>query len=123
MRFTRIAAALTMFVGLALPGAAAAEQRQDWILAAGDEGTYANLDFLFGGVQAGVEHRIKLYGNANMFTMRGSALAAVPFGSTQADFELRIINLTLATTFGGQSVWRNQTFALGAPMDRKERRE
>jgi hypothetical protein len=64
-----------------------------------------------------------VYGNANMFTMRGSALAALPFGSTQADFELRLINLTLGTSFGYQSIWRNQTFEVGQPLDRKERRE
>jgi hypothetical protein len=118
-----LAGAVLLFVASAVPSTAAADQRQDWILAAGAEGTYLNLDFIFGAVQAGVEHRTRLYGNANMFTMRGSALAALPFGSSQADFELRILNLTLGTSLGYQSIWRNQSFEVGAPMDRKERRE
>jgi hypothetical protein len=81
-----------------------------------------NLDFIFGAVQASVEHRMKVYGGANMFTLRGGALAALPFGSTQADAELRMLNLTLGLTAGGQSIWRNQRFAPDAIMDRKERR-
>lgn len=123
MRSVRTAAFLTLLIGSALPKVAAADQPQDWILAAGEDGTYATLDFLFGGVQAGLEHRMKVYGNANMLTVRGSAIAALPFGSTQADIELRMINLTLGTSVGYQSVWRNQTFDLGDPMNRKERRE
>ena len=50
-------------------------------------------------------------------------LAALPFGSAQVDVELRLLNLTLGTSLGAQNVWRNQTFAPGAPMTRKERRE
>jgi len=123
MRALRIFASVALLYGVALPSTAAADQRQDWILAAGMPGTYLTLDFVFGAVQAGLEHRAKIYGNANMLTVRGSGIAAVPFGSSQADVELRIINLTLGTSVGYQSIWRNQTFGLGDPMDRKERRE
>jgi hypothetical protein len=110
-------------LALVLPAKVLAEQPQDWMVGAGKKGTYVNLDFIFGAVQGQLEHRIPLYGGANMFTLRGGAIAALPFGSTQADAELRILNLTLGTSFGYQSIWRNQTFELGQRMDRDERRE
>jgi len=114
---------LALLSTLLLPSIVRADQRQDWILAAGPAGTYVNLDFIFGAVQAGLENRSKIYGGANMLTLRGSAIAALPFGSTQADIELRMLNLTLGTSVGYQSIWRNQTFGDGERMDRKERRE
>jgi hypothetical protein len=92
------------------------------MVGAGKPGTYLNLDFVFGALQASVEHRMNIFGGANMLTVRGGALAALPFGSTQADVELRMLNLTLGTTLGGQSIWRNQRYERGAIMDRKERR-
>jgi hypothetical protein len=110
-------------LGLTLPARVFADQHQDWMLAAGENGTFMNLDFIVGALQAGLEHRIPLYGGANQFTMRGSALAALPFGSSQIDADLRIVNLTIGMSGGYQSIWRNQTFALGEPMDRKERRD
>ncbi|HEY5937686.1 MAG TPA: hypothetical protein VIU61_23725, partial [Kofleriaceae bacterium] len=110
-------------LGWARPASVSADQRQDWILAAGDEGNYVTLDLLFGGAQASVETRHEIYGSTNMLTLRAGALAALPLGSTQADVEIRLLNLTLGTSFGAQSVWRNQTFAPGASMTRKERRE
>jgi hypothetical protein len=123
MRALRTLASAALLYGLTVPSIASADQRQDWILAAGPPGTYLNLDFIFGAVQAGLEHRMRIYGNANMLTLRGSGIAALPFGSSQADVELRIINLTLGMTGGYQSIWRNQSFEQGARMDRKERRE
>jgi hypothetical protein len=98
---------------------ARADQRQDWILAAGDKGDYVTLDFIFGAVQASVEHRQQLYGGSNMLTLRAGAIGALPFGSTQADVELRMLNLTLGVTGGYASIWRNQSFALGEPMHSK----
>lgn len=116
---------LGVLVGvLSLPLTAAAHQRYDWLLSApGEEGTYLNLDAIFGGVQAGVERRYEIYGQANQLTLRGSALAAIPFGSTQLDADLRLVILTLGTSVGAADVWRNQTFADGQPLDRKERRQ
>jgi hypothetical protein len=105
------------------PARAAADQRQDWYLAAGEDGNFVTLDLMFGAAQASVEHRTEIYGSTNMLTLRAGALAALPFGSAQIDLELRMLNLTLGTSIGGQSVWRNQTFLEGAPMTRKERRE
>src|SRR5262245_16175458 len=90
------------------PSTAAADQRQDWILAAPDPGDYVTLDLLFGAVQASYEHRQEIYGSTNMLVIRGGALAALPFGSTQIDVDLRMLNLTLGMSAGVQSIWRNQ---------------
>jgi len=107
----------------ALPRVASAQQAQDWMVGAGKKGSYVNLDFIVGAVQGTIENRTPIYGGANMFTLRAGGLAAVPFGSSQIDAELRVVNLTLGMSAGYMSVWRNQTFDLGAPMNRKERRE
>jgi len=109
-------------IGLGVSRPASADQPQDWVIAAGKPGTYLNLDFIFGAVQASAEHRMRVYGGTNMLTLRGGALAALPYGSTQGDVELRLLNLTLGLTAGAQSIWRNQKFDEGAIMDRKERR-
>jgi hypothetical protein len=93
------------------------------MVGSGKKGSYVNLDFIVGAVQATVENRTPIYGGSNMFTLRGGGLAALPFGSSQVDADLRIVNLTLGMSAGYMSVWRNQTFDLGAPMNRKERRE
>ena len=106
------------------PLKAAADQPHDWILnGAGDKGTYLNLDVILGAFQVGVEHRIPIYGAANALTLRSSGMLALPFASTQADVEVRIIVLTLGMSVGGQNVWRNQSFEPDQPLHRKERRE
>jgi hypothetical protein len=112
-----------MLVGLLMPVTAAANQPQDWMLSAGKPGTYVNLDAVFGAFQAGLERRINLFGGANQLTLRGSAIAAIPFGSTQLDADLRIIILTLGTSVGAADVWHNQTFRTDEPITRKQRRE
>lgn len=114
-------AVVVVLVGAGRP--VLADQRQDWILAAGEEGTYLNLDFVFGAVQAAVEHRLPIYGGTNMLMLRAGGLAALPFGSTQADVDLRLLNLTLGLSGGYQSIWRNQSYELGQPYHRMERRE
>ena len=118
MRFVVITMAIC-----ALSSVAAAQQAQDWMVGAGKKGSYVNLDLIVGAVQGTFEHRVPIYGGANMFTLRAGGLAALPFGSSQVDAELRVVNLTLGMSAGYMSVWRNQTFDLGAPMHRKERRE
>src|SRR5262249_8966635 len=112
-----------LWVALSVPGMVRADQPQDWMIAAPENGTYLNLDFIFGALQAGVEHRMPIYGKANQLIVRGSALAAVPFGQTQADVDLRLVILTLGMSTGVQSSWRQQVFAVGEPIDRAERRE
>jgi hypothetical protein len=111
-----------MLAGLLLPMSASADQAQDWMLAAGKPGTFVNLDAIFGAFQAGVERRINMYGAANQLTLRGSAIAAIPFGGAQLDADLRIIVLTLGASVGAADVWHNQTFAPGESLSRKERR-
>jgi hypothetical protein len=123
MRGVAKAALLVGLVGLFVPGRVFADQRQDWVIAAPENGTFVNLDFIIGALQAGIEHRMPVYGKANQLILRGSGLAALPFGQGQADVELRMLVLTLGTSAGYMSSWRNQTFALGEPLDRKERRE
>jgi hypothetical protein len=93
------------------------------MLAAGNPGTYVNLDAVFGAFQAALEHRISIYGKANQLTLRASAIAAIPFGSTQLDADLRIVVLTFGASVGAMDVWRNQTFAPDESLTRKERRE
>jgi hypothetical protein len=93
------------------------------MLSAGKPGTFVNLDAVFGAFQAALEHRISIYGAANQLTLRGSAIAAIPFGSTQLDADLRIVILTLGASVGATDVWRNQTFSQDEALTRKERRE
>jgi hypothetical protein len=113
-----------VLAGLLLsPVRAFANQPQDWMLAASKPGTFVNLDAVFGAFQAALEHRISIYGNANQLTLRASGIAAIPFGSTQLDADLRIVVLTLGASVGAMDVWRNQTFTLDESLSRKERRE
>jgi hypothetical protein len=106
-----------------MPLRAAAEQPRDWMVSAGKPGTYANVDAVFGAFQGAIERRFNYYGSANQLTLRGSAIAALPFGATQVDADLRILVLTLGASAGLVDVWRNQTFAADEPLTRKQRRE
>lgn len=108
---------------LSMPLAAAADQPQDWMISATKPGTFVNVDAIFGAFQSSVEHRVNIFGNANQLTLRAGAMAAIPFGSTQVDADLRILVLTLGGSAGLTDVWRNQTFAAGEPLSRKQRRE
>jgi hypothetical protein len=124
MQLGRVTAAFATVLAVLLPLTAAAEQRYDWLLSGpGAEGTFVNADVFFGGVQGGLEQRFDIYGGANQLVVRGSALAAIPFGSTQADADLRIVILNLGMSVGAQDVWRNQTFAANEPLTRKQRRQ
>jgi hypothetical protein len=124
MQIRRVLGYGAVLAGLLLsPLTAFANQPQDWMLGAGKPGTFVNLDAVFGAFQAAVEHRISIYGNANQLTLRGSAIAAIPFGSTQLDADLRIVVLTFGASVGAADVWRNQTFSPDESLTRKERRE
>jgi hypothetical protein len=102
---------------------ASAEQRHDWMLQAGDPGSYLNLDIVFGALQATFEQRINIFGGANTLTLKAGALAAIPYGSTQLDADIRIVILNLGVSVGVQDFWINQTFADGVNPTRKLRRE
>jgi hypothetical protein len=123
MRIWKVLGHGALLAGLFFPVTASANQPQDWMLAAGKPGTYANIDAIFGAVQVGIENRNNIYGGANQLTLRGSAIAAIPFGGAQLDADLRILVLTLGTSVGVQDTWQNMTFAPTEPITRKERRE
>jgi hypothetical protein len=112
-----------VLAGLILPVRASADQRNDWMLAAGDPGSYLNLDVVFGALQATFEQRINIFGGANTLTLRAGALAAIPYGSTQVDADIRIIILNLGVSAGVQDFWINETFGEGVKPTRKLRRE
>lgn len=101
---------------------ARAEQPQDWMLGAGKPGNYVNVDVAFGGLGASLEKRINIFGGANTLTLRAGALAAIPYGNTQVDADLRIVILNLGVSAGAQDIWINQTFADGELLNRKQRR-
>jgi hypothetical protein len=123
MLLRRLLGYVTLLAGVVLPLSARANQPQDWMLSAGKPGSYVNLDAVFGAFQASIEHRKNYYGMANQLTLRGSAIAAIPFGSAQIDADLRIVVLTFGASVGAVDSWRNQTFAPGESLSRKERRE
>ena len=123
MNLRRVLGYGVVLVGLLSPLRAAADQRQDWMLQAGEPGTYLNVDVVFGALQAAVEQRINVFGAANSLTLRGGALAAIPYGSTQVDADLRIVILNIGASVGAQDIWINQTFAKGVQPTRKLRRE
>jgi hypothetical protein len=124
MRMGKVAALVLLVSSLCMPLTAAAEQQQDWLFAGpGKPGTYLNLDVIFGALQAGLEHRVDVYGKTNQLVLRASTLAAIPFGSAQLDADLRIVIFAIGTSVGAQDTWRNQEFDLDQPIHRKMRRE
>lgn len=123
MKLGRVLGLGAVLVGLTLPMRASAEQRHDWMLQAGDPGSYLNLDIVFGALQATFEQRINIFGGANTLTLKAGALAAIPYGSTQLDADIRIVILNLGVSVGVQDFWINQTFAEGVNPTRKLRRE
>jgi hypothetical protein len=124
MKLGKVLGLGAVLVGLTLvPMRASAEQRHDWMLVAGEPGSYLNLDVVFGAVQAAFEQRMNIFGGANSLTLRASALAAIPFGSTQLDADMRIVILNLGVSVGAQDYWVNQTFGENVTPTRKLRRE
>jgi hypothetical protein len=124
MKLGKVLGLGAVLVGLTLvPVRASAEQRHDWMLVAGEPGSYLNLDVVFGAVQAAFEQRMNIFGGANSLTLRASALAAIPFASTQLDADMRIVILNLGVSVGAQDFWVNQTFGDTVTPTRKLRRE
>jgi hypothetical protein len=124
MKLGKVLGLGAVLVGLTLaPMRASAEQRHDWMLAAGDPGSYLNLDVVFGALQATFEQRMNIFGGANTLTLRAGALAAIPYGSTQVDADMRIVILNIGASVGAQDFWINQTFEKGVLPSRKLRRE
>jgi hypothetical protein len=123
MRLGKVLGLGAVLVGLMLPVRASAEQRHDWMLGAGDPGSYLNVDVVFGALQATYENRMNVFGGANALTLKAGALAAIPYGSTQLDADLRIVILNIGASVGAQDFWINETFADGVTPTRKLRRE
>ncbi|HKU44763.1 MAG TPA: hypothetical protein VJR89_41675 [Polyangiales bacterium] len=123
MKLAKVLGYGVLLVGLLVPIQASADQRNDWMLQAGKPGTYLNLDVIFGALQASLEQRINIFGGTNTLTLRAGALAAIPYGSTQVDADLRIVILNLGISAGAQDYWINQTFEAGQEPTRKLRRE
>jgi hypothetical protein len=102
---------------------ASAEQRHDWMLQAGDPGSYLNLDVVFGALQATFEQRMNIFGGANSLSIKAGVLAAIPYGGTQVDADLRLVILNIGASVGAQDFWVNETFDKGVIATRKLRRE
>jgi hypothetical protein len=69
------------------------------MVAAQPGGTYMNLDVIFPGIQAQLEHRVPVYGFANELTFKVNALPTLIFYESQADVDLRLVILTLGGSF------------------------
>jgi hypothetical protein len=123
MKLGKVLGLGAVLVGLTLPMRAAAEQHHDWMLQATPPGSYLNLDVVFGALQATFEQRMNVFGGANTLTIKAGALAAIPYGSTQLDADLRIVILNIGASVGAQDFWVNETFDKGVIPSRKLRRE
>lgn len=126
MRTGKTLVSALIAAALLVPSLASADQAQDWVLSGGPgapgSGTNLNLDLFIGGLQVGLEEHIAVYGGANELTLRGSAIVAVPFAQTQADVEMRIVNLILRTSVGVVDSWQEMVFEPDEATHRKLRR-
>jgi hypothetical protein len=100
-----------------------AEQPRDWMVAAQPGGTYANLDVIFPGMQATLEHRMPIYGQANELDFKVNALPTVEFFESQADVDLRLLVLSLGASAGFRDVFHNLEFGPNEKFDRGARRD
>jgi hypothetical protein len=99
-----------------------AEQTRDWMISAPQNGTDAFVDLILPGVQAGIEHKLPIYGKANQLTFRGNALYMLPFYESQGDVELRMLVLTLGASGGFRSDFNHFGFAPDESFDSHARR-
>lgn len=86
-------------------------------------GTLLNLDVVFPGVQAQLEHRVPIYNIANELWLKANALLTLPFYESQADVDLRLVILSIGGSVGYRSVFRGFEFKAGEPIDRVHRRD
>jgi hypothetical protein len=101
---------------------ARADQRRDWMIDIEPVGTFLNLDIVFPGIQATLQHNIPVYGDMNRIRLRANSLLTMGFYESQADAEIRILFVTLGLSGGFQDCFRTLTFADGAPITRGARR-
>jgi hypothetical protein len=114
---------IAVLIGTVFAPRVHAEQPRDWMVAAQPGGTYVNLDVIFPGVQAQLEHRIPIYGQANELTFRVNALPTLLFYESQADVDLRIVILSLGASAGFRDVFHNLEFGPNDKFDRGARRD
>lgn len=124
MRFSKVLVTWAVVAASSwLPGAARADQPRDWMVAAQPGGTYMNLDVIFPGVQAQLEHRMPIYGQANELTFKLNALPTLVFYESQADVDLRLVILTLGASVGFREVFHALEFGPDERYDRVGRRD
>jgi hypothetical protein len=99
-----------------------AEQTRDWMVGPQPGGTVLNLDIVFPGAQAQVEHRIPIYGIANELWLKANTLLVTPFFETQADVDLRLVILSIGGSVGYRNNFRAIEFGAREPLDRQHRR-
>lgn len=93
------------------------------MVAAQPAGTYVNLDIVFPGVQAMLEHRRQFYGQANELSLKASVLSTIVFMESQIDADLRLVVLSLGASAGIRDVFHNIAFPQGARVDSAARRQ
>ncbi|MET0384526.1 MAG: hypothetical protein ABW321_01140 [Polyangiales bacterium] len=99
-----------------------AEQTRDWMVGPQPAGTYANIDVIFPGMQAQIEHRIPFYGVANELNLKVNVLPTVVFTESQVDADLRLVVLSLGGSAGVRQVFQQISFDPGERFDAAARR-
>lgn len=123
MRFSKVLVLSLLAVATWSSGPARADQARDWMVAAQPGGTYMNLDVVFPGLQAQLEHRMPIYGMANELSFKVNALPTLVFYESQADVDLRLVILSLGASIGLRETFHALEFAPGEPYDRAARRD
>jgi hypothetical protein len=113
MRFTTVLLSCLVALSVWTARPARAEQARDWMVAAQPGGTYANLDVIFPGVQAQLEHRMPIYGQANELNLKLNALPTLVFYESQFDADLRLVILSLGASVGIRETFHALEFGPG----------
>jgi len=87
------------------------------MVAAQPGGTYMNLDVVFPGFQAQLEHRMPIYGQANELNIKINALPTVVFYESQADVDLRLVILSLGGSVGFRETFQALEYPAGVPAE------
>jgi hypothetical protein len=112
---------------LAFAHAARADQRRDYMLENGSVGERLILDYFGTGGQLTVEHRGRVYGASNDYSLSSSVLVGYPLAQGSVSATFRLLFLEFGASAGYRAVWRNLSFAPGdhtycADCDRPARR-
>ncbi len=107
--------------GLLAPSQGRADQPRDWPVGPQPGGTYLNVDTVFPGMQAQVEHRTPIYGQANELTLKANTLLALPFLESQVDADLRLIVLSIGGSVGYRDTFQTFQYGPGDDLSRLHR--